>query len=113
MMKVFKLLAITGTFIMFSALIYGFVIGDFFKEGSILISLAWGKVSLIDVYIGFFLFSGWVLFREEKWLTSALWIILIMILGNFITCLYVTITSFQSGNDFKRFWLGKHFQIKP
>ena len=112
MMKAFKLLAVTGTLIMFLTLIYGFIVGDFFKEGSILISLAWGKVSLIDVYIGFFLFSGWVLFREEKCLTSVIWIILIMILGNFITCLYVTIKLFQSGDDFKWFWLGKHFQLK-
>jgi hypothetical protein len=107
-MKAFKILAIAGTLIMFLTLVYGFVVGDFFKEGSILMSLAWGKVSLIDVYIGFFLFSGWVLFREERWMTSALWIILIMILGNFITCLYVTITLFRSGDDSKRFWLGKH-----
>jgi hypothetical protein len=112
MMKAFKLLAVTGTLIMFLTLTYGFIVGDFFKEGSILISMAWGKVSLIDVYIGFFLFSGWVIFREKKWLTSALWIILIMVLGNFITCLYVTITLFQSGGDFKWFWLGKHAQLK-
>lgn len=111
-MKAFRLLAIAGTLIMFVTLVYGFVAGDFFKEGSILMSLAWGKVSLIDVYIGFFLFSGWVFFREERWLTSVLWIILIMILGNFITCLYVTITSFQSRDDFKLFWLGKHFRLK-
>jgi hypothetical protein len=111
-MKAFQLLAITGTLIMFLTLIYGFTAGDFFKEGSILISLTWGKVSLIDVYIGFFLFSGWVIFREEKWMTSALWIILIMVLGNFITCLYVTIKSFQSRGDFKQFWLGKHSQLK-
>ena len=112
MMKAFRLFAITGTLIMFLALIYGFIAGDFFKEGSILISLAWGKVSLIDVYIGFFLFSGWVLFREEKWITAVMWIILIMVLGNFITCLYVTIESFRSGDNVKLFWLGKNFQLK-
>jgi hypothetical protein len=110
-MKAVRLFAIFGTLIMFVTLIYGFVAGDFFKEGSILISLAWGKVSLIDVYIGFFLFSGWVFYREKNWLISALWIILIMILGNFITCLYVTCKLFQSGNDIKRFWLGKHANI--
>jgi hypothetical protein len=111
MMKAVKLLAIAGTFIMFVALVYGFVAGDFFKEGSVLMSLAWGRVSLIDVYIGFFLFSGWVVYREKNWLISALWILLIMILGNFITCLYVTSKLFQSGDDIKRFWLGKHAHV--
>jgi len=108
-MKAAKTLAITGTLIMFVTLAYGFIVGDFFKEGSILFSGAWGKVSLIDVYIGFFLFSGWVLYREEKWATAVLWILSIMILGNFITCLYATIVLYKSNDDFKQFWLGKHF----
>jgi uncharacterized membrane protein len=109
-MKVAKTFAITGTLIMFFTLAYGFNAGDFFKEGSILFAMAWGKVSLIDVYIGFFLFSAWVIYREEKWMTAVLWILLIMVLGNFITCLYATISLYNSGEDFKRFWLGKHFE---
>ena len=107
-MKTIKILSIAGTVIMFMTLSYGFIIGDFFKEGGILMSLVWGKVSLVDVYIGFFLFSGWVWFREEKSLFAVCWIFSILILGNFITCLYVTIKLFISKNDFKKFWLGKH-----
>ena len=107
-MKIIKLLAITGTLVMFFTLMYGFIYGDFFGEGGILMSLAWGKVSLVDVYIGFFLFSGWVLFREEKLPTTIFWIILIMVLGNFITCLYVTIVLYKSKGDTNWFWLGKH-----
>ncbi len=108
-MKAAKIFAVTGTLIMFFTLAYGFIAGDFFKEGSILFSMAWGKVSLIDVYIGFFLFSAWVLYREEKLMTALLWIISIMILGNFVTCLYATIALYKSGENFKRFWLGQHF----
>ena len=108
-MKAAKICAVTGTLLMFFTLIFGFIVGDFFKEGSILFMMAWGKVSLIDVYIGFFLFSGWVLYREEKLITSLLWIISIMILGNFITCLYATMALYKSGENFKRFWLGQHF----
>jgi len=107
-MKVAKAFAITGTLIMLFTLAYGFIAGDFFNEGSILFSMAWGKVSLIDVYMGFFLFSAWVLYREMNWMTAILWIVLIMVLGNFITCLYATIALFKSNNDFEQFWLGKH-----
>jgi hypothetical protein len=109
-MRLFKLLAITGTCIMFLTLMNGFTRGDFFKEGSILMSLAWGRVSLIDVYVGFFLFSGWVLYREEKRLVAVLWILLIMVLGNFITCLYATFALFKSNGNYQLFWLGKHFK---
>jgi len=112
-MKPAKAFAVTGTLIMFFTLAYGFIAGDFFKEGSILFSMVWGKVSLIDVYIGFFLFSGWVIYREEKLINALLWIILIMILGNFVTCLYATMALFKSGENFKRFWLGQHFQPAP
>jgi uncharacterized membrane protein len=108
-MKAAKIFAVTGTLIMFLTLVYGFIEGYFFKEGSILFSMVWGKVSLIDVYTGFFLFSVWVLYREERWIKAVLWILSIMVLGNFITCLYATIALYQSNNDFKRFWLGKHF----
>ena len=109
-MKAAKFLAIGFTGIMFLTLMYGFIWGEFFKEGGVLVSLAWGKVSLIDVYIGFFLFSGWVLYREEKLSLAILWIILIMVFGNFITSLYVTIMLFKSNGDFKWFWLGKHLK---
>ncbi len=109
-MKTYKALAIAGTAIMFFTLVYGFIVGDFFKEGSVLFSMAWGKVSLIDVYIGFFLFSAWIIYREEKWATAVLWILSIMILGNFITCLYATIALFKSQDDIKHFWLGKYFR---
>lgn len=110
MIKAFKVFAIAGTIIMFLTLVYGFIAGNFFQEGSILFSMAWGKVSLIDVYIGFFLFSAWIIYREEKWVTAVLWILSIMILGNFITCLYATIALYGSQDNFKHFWLGKHNQ---
>jgi hypothetical protein len=106
-MRTAKILSLAGTIIMFFTLMYGFISGEFFKEGNVLMSIAWGKVSLVDVYIGFFLFSGWVLFREQKILIAVLWIIFIMILGNFITCLYTSIALFKSKNDWLIFWTGK------
>jgi hypothetical protein len=106
-MKTAKTLAILGTLIMLVTLMFGFITGDFFKEGRVLMAIAWGKVSLVDVYVGFFLFSGWVLFREQKKFTIVTWIIAIMVLGNFITCLYTTIALFKSKNDWSRFWMGE------
>ncbi|MFZ4401720.1 MAG: DUF1475 family protein [Bacteroidales bacterium] len=109
-MRTIKVLAITCSIIMLFTLLYGFICGDFFREGSILISLVWGKVSLIDVYIGFILFSAWVLYREESRSYSILWIVFILLLGNFITSLYVTIALFKSNENFQLFWLGKHYK---
>ncbi|MEI6695653.1 MAG: DUF1475 family protein [Bacteroidota bacterium] len=110
--KMIKMLAIICTLIMLVSLMYGFIRGDFFKEGSILLSLAWGKISFIDVYIGFFLFSAWVVYREKKRSVAVLWIILILLLGNLISTLYVTICLFKSNENLQWFWLGKHYKTK-
>jgi uncharacterized membrane protein len=107
-MKTAKFLALAGTIIMFFTLMYGFIFGEFFKEGNTLMSIAWGKVSLIDVYIGFFLFSYWVLFREQNKYIAVIWVVIFMILGNFATCLYATIALYKSKDDWKVFWLGRN-----
>ncbi len=107
-MKTAKILAVAGTIIMFFTLMYGFIFGEFFKEGNTIMSIAWGKVSLIDVYIGFFLFSIWVLFREQNKYIAVIWVVIFMILGNFATCLYATIALYKSKNDWKVFWLGRN-----
>jgi len=108
-MKIAKALAITVTIVMFFTLVYGVSAGNFFEEGSLLFSMAWGKVTLIEVYIGFLLFSSWVVYREKKLIVAVLWILSLMVLGNFITGLYITITLFNSNEGLKQFWLGKHY----
>ena len=45
---------------MLAGLIYGFAWGDFWKDGGALMDNPWGVVSLVDVYVGFLLFLGWV-----------------------------------------------------
>ncbi len=107
-MKTAKILALAGTIIMLFTLMYGFIFGEFFKEGNTIMSIAWVKVSLIDVYIGFFLFSIWVLFREQNKYIAVIWVVIFMILGNFATCLYATIALYKSKNDWKVFWLGRN-----
>ena len=62
-------------------LIYGFTVGNFTGEGARLLAMPWGIVSLVDLYVGFALFSGWIVFREKALLPSILWIILMMVLG--------------------------------
>jgi hypothetical protein len=83
------------------------VVGDFKGEGRQLMSLTWGKISLIDVYVGFALFCGWIFFREKSLLRSVLWTIATAILGNFTTSLYVLLALRESRGDWNRFWLGQ------
>lgn len=105
-MKLAKLVALLGTLAMGGILIYGFTVGDFGGEGKVLLSMPWGIVSLVDVYVGFALFSCWIVYREKSLLRSVVWVALVMVLGNFTASLYALIALYSSGGDWKRFWMG-------
>ena len=105
-MKIAKVVALLGVLAMAAVLTYGFTVGDFNGEGQVLLSMPWGIVSLVDVYIGFILFSGWIVYREKSLVRSIVWIVCVMVLGNLTASLYVLIALLTSRGDWKRFWLG-------
>ena len=109
-MNAAKVIAIIGALAMGGILIYGFAVGDFAGEGSQLLRMPWGQVSLVDVYVGFMLFSGWVVFREKSLVRSAIWIVLIIVLGNFTASLYALLALYTSDGDWQRFWMGRRAQ---
>ena len=92
---------------MTAVLIYGFTVGDFAAEGKQLLSMPWGIVSLVDLYVGFALFSGWIVYREKSAARSVVWVILMMILGFWTASLYTLIALQTSAGDWRRFWLGR------
>ncbi len=92
--------------VMGGTLVYGFTQGNLSADGSVLLSVPWGIVSLVDVYVGFALFSGWVVYREASLLRALVWVALIMVLGFFLASLYALLALQASGGDWKRFWLG-------
>jgi hypothetical protein len=106
-MKIAKAIALLGILAMTGILIYGFTAGDFSGEGAKLLAMPWGIVSLVDLYVGFTLFSCWIVYREKAVLPSLIWVILMMVLGFFTGALYTFIALQASGGDWKRFWMGK------
>jgi hypothetical protein len=106
-MRIAKFIALAGLLAMTGILIYGFTVGNFSNEGAKLLAMPWGIVSLVDLYVGFILFSCWIVFREKAWLLSVVWVILMMILGFWTGALYTFIALQTSVGDWKRFWYGK------
>ncbi len=106
-MKIAKAVALLGLLAMTAILIYGFTVGDFAAEGKQLLSMPWGIVSLVDLYVGFVLFSGWIVYREKSAVRSVVWVILMMILGFWTASLYALIALQASGGDWRRFWMGQ------
>jgi len=103
-----RIVAGLGALAMVAVLVYGFVVGDFTGEGSRLLAMPWGQVSLVDLYVGFVLFSCWILFRDGLSLPSVVWIAGVMVLGSLTICLYVLVAAGSSQNDWRRFFLGRH-----
>jgi len=82
-MKIAKLIALLGLVAMSAVLIYGFAVGDFTGEGGELLAMPWGIVSMVDLYVGFGLFSGWIIYRERSAARSLVWVVLMMVLRPF------------------------------
>jgi hypothetical protein len=105
-MRIAKVIALLGLVAMTGVLIYGFTVGDFAAEGRELLSMPWGIVSLIDLYVGFALFSIWIVYRERSVWRSVVWVVLMMVLGFWTGSLYTLIALQTSDGDWRRFWLG-------
>jgi hypothetical protein len=106
-MKLAKILSLLGLVAMTGVLIYAFTTGDFRGEGARLLSMPWGIVSLVDLYVGFALFSAWIIYRERAALPSVIWVVLMMTLGFFTASLYTFLALQRSGGDWRRFWMGR------
>ena len=85
---------------------YALIKGNFFNELEIMRTLPWFHLSMLDLYIGFFLFSGWIIFREGTLKRAAIWIILLLSLGNLLACMYAVIALIRSRGDWQAFWMG-------
>jgi hypothetical protein len=75
-------LALTG------AILWAMLGGDFWKEGAALLSMRWGVVTLVDLYVGFAV-AG-LFFALFERLPVALGLFLVtLVLGNIVTCAWI------------------------
>jgi hypothetical protein len=107
-MKIAKAISLIGLVAMTAVLVYGFTAGNFLEDGRELLSNPWGIVSLVDLYVGFILFSGWIVYREESITRALIWVFFMMTLGFFTGALYTFVALQASGGVWQRFWMGKH-----
>jgi len=97
-----------AAFLAFLALIiYGVTARDFSAEGSVLLSIFWGQFTMLDIYAAFLVIFIWVVIREQSFLRSALWFILIMLGGSMSICLYVFLALMASDNNVQKLLLGR------
>lgn len=94
-MRAFR--ATTGllTAVMAATIAYGFAAGSFSDEGGTILDLAWGRVTLIDLYVGLALFGGWIVLRERSW-RAVPWLIALVFLGNLASALYAFLAAVRA-----------------
>lgn len=107
-MNLAKSLTLLGALAMTGIILYAFIAGDFAAEGAILTSLPWGIVSLVDLYVGFTLFSAWVIYREKSLPVAILWVVAVMTLGALAISLYAFLALRNSQGNWQKFFMGKH-----
>ncbi len=111
-MRAAIVIALVATVCMFALVGHAIALGTFWQEGSVLFALSWGKVTLADLYLGFALFSGWVIFREARLPRALVFVVLVMTLGNAFTAAYVLVALLRSRGSWSRFWMGDR-SIEP
>jgi hypothetical protein len=104
-MVTIRIVTVALTVVMFAAIAVAMATGDFSSEGSWILDNPWGRMSLIDIYVGIALFAGWVFLRERSPWVAVLWLPAFVVLGNAGTALYAAIAAFRT-DDIRTFLLG-------
>ncbi len=104
-MTTIRVLTIGLTVVMLGAIALSMATGDFSGEGSWILDHPWGRMTLIDLYVGVALFAGWVFLRERSPWVALAWLPVFVVLGNAGTALYAAIAAFRT-DDIRAFLLG-------
>ena len=62
---------------------------DLLHLPAVLVSAPWFKTTLVDFYFNITIISAWVIYKENNWIKSILWIVLFVLLGSIATAFYV------------------------
>ena len=82
--------------------------GNFSSDGQRLLENPWGLATLVDVYVGFALFSCWIVWREARVEKALVWICLLLIGGNIVSTIYVLLAAYANRGNTTAFWMGIH-----
>lgn len=55
----------------------------------------WMTATLVDFYINTVALAVWVSYKESSWITSTVWIILLVCFGSITTCAYIVLQLFK------------------
>lgn len=77
--------------IVWAALAQADLHGSLLDQFDVVMSLPWGAVSVVDLYIGLILIAVLIFFTERTWWIAALWAAPLLVLGNVWAALWFVI----------------------
>jgi hypothetical protein len=86
------------TLTMAAAIVYGIASGGFVNELRDLLDAPWGRVTLIDLFLGFVIFGAWIGWREQSVVRSAPWWIALALTGNLAAGFYLFLAARKSAS---------------
>ena len=60
-----------------------------FEQGPIITGLVWGRVTLVDLYLGFFIALALLWYLEPKRIYVVIFGVIFMFMGNWLLCWYL------------------------
>lgn len=76
---------------------------DMFHLPAPVINEPWFRTTLVDFYFNITIISSWVIYKENNWLKSVLWIVAFILLGSIATGFYVflQLNRLREGQSFE------------
>lgn len=84
----------------FTALVvWAIQVSSFSAAADAIFGEPWGIVTLVDLYIGFFIFAFFISLLERTFARSIIWILPLLVLGNGVALLYLAFALYTGRID--------------
>lgn len=83
---------------MLAVITAAFATSSFTGDGAILVDLAWGRVTLVDLYLAFGMMWLWIAFRERSVGRATAWLVATLTTGSLAIGVYLLWASLRAGS---------------
>ena len=91
-----RMTAVAGVLAMVVAIARAFTVASFPEDGATLLALAWGQVTLVDLYLALLLGWGWIAWRERSVPRALGWLVATVTLGSLALFVYLLRASVRA-----------------
>lgn len=91
-----RLVAAVGFVAMATAIVSAFATASFTEEGGVIVGLAWGRVTLLDIYLAFLLGWLWIAYRERSAARAGAWLAATLVTGSLALFGYLFVAALRA-----------------